>query len=338
MLRLMLGTIAASCALASGCRHHFGQGGVPGQSTRAKQDDMERHRPIHPVSEDDSCSFMSYGVHVPATISNPSASMLPQVAHQAEIEEEAEFSDSESDSSTSESAWHATMIFTISQPSRVLQLNAVNPNCVHDWRIQMALKFGQGWHQPPPEDMTDLAPVIAAALEHHTAAQAPAAAAPAETPDSDVLLMLVRKHLRRPLPWNAWQHLLARLHRHVRSHHVDITYLNYAAIMEESFGVQWRTARPSRSRMIRKTLQETWNLCISDLLRHRRPRTRKRTHGRQRLRKIICELMQNLLELSPGLPVTHTQLARTRALAHRALRTIGGFPRRMHPNSLANLM
>ena len=223
--------------------------------------------------------------------------------------------------------------------ARLARSSSVSGTCsVHDWRIQMALKFGQGWHQPPPEDMTDLAPVIAAALEHHTAAQAPAAAAPAETPDSDVLLMLVQKHLRRPLPWNAWQHLLARLHRHVRSHHVDITYLNYAAIMEESFGVQWRTARPSRSRTIRKTLQETWNLCISDLLRHRRPRTRKRTHGRQRLRKIICELMQNLLELSPGLPVTHTQLARTRALAHRALRTIGGFPRRMHPNSLANLM
>ena len=160
MLRLMLGTIAASCALASGCRHHFGQGGVPGHSTRAKQDDMERHRPIHPVSEDDSCSFMSYGVHVPATISNPSASMLPQVAHQAEIEEEAEFSDSESGSSTSESAWHATMIFTMSQPSRVLQLNAVNPNL----RIQQIARAYQ-WpvHQvyanyavpQPPQDLVD---------------------------------------------------------------------------------------------------------------------------------------------------------------------------------------
>ena len=202
----------------------------------------------------------------------------------------------------------------------------------------MALKFGQGWHQPPPEDMTDLAPIIAAALEHHTAAQVPAVEATAETPDSDALVMLVQKHLRRPLPWNAWQHLLARLHRHVRSHHVDMTCLNYVAIMEESLGFQWKTARPTRSRMVRKTLQETWKLCISDLLCHRRPRTRKRIQGPQRLRKIICELMQNVLELSPGLPLTHAQLTRTRALAHRALRTVGGFPRRMHPNSLANLM
>lgn len=221
--------------------------------------------------------------------------------------------------------------------ARLARSTSVSGACsVQDWRLQMTLKFGQGWQQPKPEDMTDLAPVIAAALERHTATRVPAAEPPANSLDSDALVMLVQKHLRKPLPWNAWQVLLGRIRRHLRSCHVDTTYSTYVGIMEETFGLQWKTTLQTRRRVVRKTLRETWKRCISDPLCLRQRRARKHTRCPQRLRKIINELTQNLLELSPGVPLTRAQLQRTRELAHRALRAVGGFPRRMHPNSLAN--
>lgn len=189
---------------------------------------------------------------------------------------------------------------------------------VHAWRVAMHHRFGPHWLDRcthPPADCV------------HRAAQLHAVRYPVpNSPALDTARNLLLRHLQQPLPWNLWQHLLARLRRRFPVQPAPAPlYQDYLHDMSATFGAAWLSSLPRRGRDTRFAAARTYRACLASLpppaapqrLLQRRPRC----NGR-RLHALLLQLRDSLAALPPDAPLPASQLTRLQSLAFRASRCL----------------